>query len=134
MQNFLRYSIIIDLCSFLSFVLLLITGDKFILPLGLIFFLSIFQEITFIGTSFGLAIVMFVISFFAKKEKRVIIFKGVYIVLAITTITAIVLGDINMFREIPSLVSLIVFLFFHGLLCWKWWLLSSAYRGYSAGK
>ncbi len=125
MQKFLRYSIVIDLWSLLSFVLFLITGDKLTLPLGLIFFLSIFSEITFIGAGFGLAIVVFVISLFVKKEKWLLIFKGAYIVLSITTIAAIVLGNINMFKETPSLLSLIVFLFFQGLLCWKWWLLNT---------
>lgn len=125
MQKFLRYSIVIDLWSLLSFVLFLITGDKLTLPLGLIFFLSIFSEITFIGAGFGLAIIMFLISLFVKKEKWLLIFKGAYIVLSITTIAAIVLGNINMFKETPSLLSLIVFLFFQGLLCWKWWLLNT---------
>lgn len=125
MQKFLRYSIVIDLWSLLFFVLFLITGDKFTLPLGLIFFLSIFSEITFIGANFGLAIVVFVISLFVKKEIWLLIFKGAYIVLSIITIAAIVLGNINMFKEIPSLLSLIFFLFFQGLLCWKWWLLNT---------
>lgn len=137
MQKFLQQSIIIDACSLLSFSLFLITGDKFTIPLGLLFLLSLFQEISLFGVFFGLACLSWVIAWWVRGRKLQIIFKGGYAVLALCCIGAIFIGNVQMFKEIPSLVSLVVFLLLMFLFYKKWWYVvmqHPSHLGYSAGK
>lgn len=121
MKNFLLHSIIIDMFSMLSFSLFLITGDKLTFPLGLLFLLSLFQEITFFSVSFGLAFLCWIYSLMVNTKKWWMMLKGAYFILSVTTITAILITNTSMIKEIPTLLSLIVFLFFQVLFCWKWW-------------
>lgn len=121
MKQFLQYSIVIDIFSMLSFSLFLITGDKLTLPLGLMFLLSLFQELSFFGVSFGLVFICWLCSMMVNTNKWLLIFKGSYIVLSATTIVAILANNTSMIQETPTLVSLIIFLFIQGLFSWKWW-------------
>lgn len=121
MKNFLLHSIVIDMFSMLCFSLFLITGDKLTLPLGLLFFLSLFQEINFFNVGFGLAFLCWIYSLMVNTKKWWMILKGSYVVLSVSIITAIFIGSPSMIKEIPTLISLMVFLFFQGLFCWKWW-------------
>jgi hypothetical protein len=121
MKNFLLHSIVIDMFSMLSFSLFLITGDKLTFPLGLLFFLSLFQEISFFSVSFGLAFVCWVFSLMVNTKKWWMILKGSYVVLSVSIITAFCIGSPSMIKEIPTLISIMVFLFLQGLFCWKWW-------------
>lgn len=121
MKKFLQYSILIDIFSMLSFFLFLVTGDKLTLPLGLMFLLSLFQEISFFNVGFGLAFLCWIYSLMVNTKKWWMILKGSYIVLSVSFITAIFIGSPGMIKEIPTLISLMVFLLFQGLFCWKWW-------------
>ncbi len=105
----------------LTFSLFLITGDKLTFPLGLLFFLSLFQEISFFNVGFGLTFLCWLYSLMVNTKKWWTILKGSYIVLSVSFITAIFIGSPSMIKEIPTLISLIIFLFFQALFCWKWW-------------
>ena len=121
MKKFLLHSIVIDAFSMLSFFLFLVTGDKLTLPLGLMFLLSLFQEISFFNVGFGLAFLCWIYSLMVNTKKWWMILKGSYIVLSVSFITAIFIGSPGMIKAIPTLISLMVFLLFQGLFCWKWW-------------
>ncbi len=122
MKKFLQYSIVIDMFSMLSFSLFLVTGDKLTFPLGLMFFLSLFQEISLFNTGFGLAFLCWIYSLMVNTKKWWMILKGSYIALSVSIITAIFIGNPSMIKEIPTLLSLIIFLLFQSLFCWKWWI------------
>ena len=121
MKNFLLHSIIIDMFSMLCFSLFLITGDKLTIPLGLLFLLSFFQEISFFNVGFGLVFLCWIYSLMVNTNKWWMILKGSYVVLSASIITAFFIGSPSMIKEIPTLISLMVFLSFQGLFCWKWW-------------
>lgn len=122
MKQFLLHSILIDAFSMLSFSLFLVTGDKLTFPLGLMFFLSLFQEISLFNASFGLAFLCWLYSLMVNTKKWWMILKGSYIVLSVSIIIAIFIGNPSMIKEIPTLVSFIIFLLFQSLFCWKWWI------------
>lgn len=117
----------VDIFSLLSLIFFFVTTDHFIAPLGLLFLLSIFYQVTFIGVSFGLAIIVFLIASLIKNEKLKSIFKIGYIVLSVSCIGGLCFGNFKQIIETPSLISFLLFLIFISLMIWKWGFIAYKY-------
>lgn len=111
---------LIDVATFLSFLLFLLTTDYLTIPLFLAILVTIFTERTFINVTFGLGVLAYLISLIPGKGKAQIVFKMSYIILSILSIGAIFVARPSMFIELPTLISAIAFIIFTGLLIRKW--------------
>ncbi len=118
-SNFL-FSLEFDILSFLSLFFFLLSDPHLTAPLGLFFLLSIFNEITFIGASFGIAIVAIGLSVLTRKARLNFFLRFVYCIAALSCIAGVMITDITMFKEVATQVSLIVFLLFNIPMAIKW--------------
>jgi hypothetical protein len=120
MKNLIKQSTGIDVLAFLSLCLFLITSDHIIAPLFLLFFLSVWYETTFIGVTFGLAMITFIISSLIRNRRFKVYFFLVHLMVSLTCVVGIFCANPKMFYALPSLVSLIVYLIFSILSFAKW--------------
>lgn len=111
---------VIEIGSFLSFLLFFLTTDYLAMPMFLAFLVTIFTERTFINVTFGLGVLAYLISIIPVRLSYQLVFKMAYIVLSLLCIGTIFFGKPAMFIETPTLISAIAFVVFTGLFIWKW--------------
>ncbi|WP_162847343.1 hypothetical protein [Sediminibacterium goheungense] len=114
------FSLEMEIFSLLSFSFFIITNPKLAGPLGLFVLITIFQTVSFIGTSFMIAVFSFLLSLFIKNIKVKACLRLGYCTAAIACIGSIVLFSFSMFSDILSLLSLLVFLGLMVPVCIKW--------------
>lgn len=114
------FSIGFDVLSFFSLFFFLISTPHVTAPLGLFFMLSVFNEITFIGTGFGIAIIAFALSLFSKKMCVKAYLRLAYCIAAIMCIGAIMLDKIEMFTVPATLITAVLFVILNIPMAIKW--------------
>lgn len=110
----------IDIYALLSFSLFLISSDHITAPLILLVLLTIFTQLSFLGTGFVLALIVCLASVLIKNNRIKIFLRLLYILLSTSCIVGTVIGNPGMFNETPSLVSLILFSVTTILMIIKW--------------
>lgn len=112
-------SIVLNILSFLSFVFFFVTTDHFVAPLGLMFLLSIPYQLTFVGVTFGLSIVLFLIGTFANNKLQKVKIRLLYVIISVSCISGLLIGDLSMLSELPSIFSLVIFLVIFSILAYR---------------
>lgn len=111
--------IVLNIFSFLSFVFFFVTTDHFVAPLGLMFLLSIPYQVTFVGVTFGLAVILFLIGMVINSKMQKIKIKLLYVVMSVLCISGLLIGNSRMLSELPSILSLVIFLVIFSLLTYR---------------